>query len=99
MDSDKRKGVFLFLAIVVCVTRVKTHFSKVAPGGPVLYGRDMDETLEAKLRELAEKNGIDPDELIRLAGHTALPDGLDQAVAAVLGDVALFGHALNKVKK
>jgi len=59
----------------------------------------MDENLEAKLRELAEENGVDPDELISLAGQAELPEGLDRVVETLLGDVALFGRALDSLKK
>lgn len=59
----------------------------------------MEKNLEAKLRELAEENGVDPDELISLAGQAELPEGLDQVVETLLGDVALFGHALDSLKK
>ena len=71
------------------------HF--VAPGPALLYALHMDESVETKLRELAEENGIDPDELIALARQSALPDGLDKVVAAVIGDVATFGRALDKL--
>ncbi|MBG0790731.1 MAG: hypothetical protein H0S80_09565 [Desulfovibrionaceae bacterium] len=59
----------------------------------------MDQELEAKLRELAAENGIDPDELISLAEQAGLPDGLDQVVESVLGDVATYARALDKLKE
>lgn len=59
----------------------------------------MDEALETKLRELAEENGVDPDELIGLAKQAGLPDGLEQVVEAVLGDVATYARALDKLKE
>ncbi|BDQ34001.1 hypothetical protein [Pseudodesulfovibrio portus] len=59
----------------------------------------MDENLETKLRELAEENGVDPDELIGLAEQAELPEGLDRVAETLLGDVALFGHALDNIKK
>lgn len=57
----------------------------------------MDETIETKLRELADENGVDPDELVALAQDMTLPEGLDDVVAAILGDVAIFGQALDKL--
>lgn len=59
----------------------------------------MDESVETKLRELAEENGIDPDELIALARQSTLPDGLNEVVSAIIGDVATYGHALDKLKE
>jgi hypothetical protein len=59
----------------------------------------MDENLETKLRELAEENGVDPDELIGLAEQAELPEGLDRVAETLLGDVALFGLALDNIKK
>ncbi|WFS62531.1 hypothetical protein LF599_18040 [Pseudodesulfovibrio thermohalotolerans] len=56
----------------------------------------MDETTLDELRELAERNGIDPDRLLEIAGNDRLPEPLSAAMADVLGDLAIFGQALNK---
>ncbi len=59
----------------------------------------MDETVKNELRRLAEENGVDPDELIELAERESLPRGLDRVAETLLGDVAVFGRALDNLKK
>ncbi|WP_319541732.1 hypothetical protein [uncultured Pseudodesulfovibrio sp.] len=57
----------------------------------------MDKKNIEELRRLAEANGIDPDTLLAIAETDGLPDNLQEAIAAVLGDIAMFGHALDKL--
>lgn len=49
-----------------------------------------------ELRELAEKNGIDPDQLSAIAEADGLPEELRAAMADVLGDLTIFGQALDE---
>ncbi|EGB15061.1 fructose 1,6-bisphosphatase II [Pseudodesulfovibrio mercurii] len=55
----------------------------------------MDETTIQELRELAEQNGIDPDQLLAIGETDGLDPELRRAVADILGDVTLFGQALD----
>jgi predicted O-linked N-acetylglucosamine transferase (SPINDLY family) len=56
----------------------------------------MDETTLNELRELAEKNGIDPDRLLAIAGADRLPEELSAAMADILGELTIFGQALDE---
>ena len=56
----------------------------------------MDETTIKELRELAEKNGIDPDRLLEIAQADGLPVELGAAMADILGDLTIFGQALDE---
>jgi predicted O-linked N-acetylglucosamine transferase (SPINDLY family) len=56
----------------------------------------MDETTINELRELAEKNGIDPDRLLEIAQADGLPEELGAAMADILGDLTIFGQALDE---
>ena len=73
--------------------------TRVALGGVVLYALRMDETTLNELRALAEKNGIDPDKLLEIAGADGLPEELSAALADVLGDLTIFGQALDEKDK
>ncbi|WP_338668499.1 hypothetical protein [Pseudodesulfovibrio methanolicus] len=55
----------------------------------------MDETTLQELRALAEQHGIDPDQLLAIAGADGLPEALSAAMAEVLGDLTIFGQALD----
>jgi len=57
----------------------------------------MDEKNIEEIRKLAEENGIDPDALLSIAEADGLPENLQDAIAAILGDIATFGHALDKL--
>jgi DNA-directed RNA polymerase subunit H (RpoH/RPB5) len=59
----------------------------------------MDENTIQELRELAEKNGIDPDQLLKIAQADGLPEELNAAMADVLGDLTIFGQALDDKDK
>jgi hypothetical protein len=56
----------------------------------------MDETALNELRRRAEQNGIDPERLLEIAKADGLPDDLSAALAEVLGDLTIFGQALDK---
>ncbi|MEZ7198928.1 hypothetical protein AB6M95_19475 [Pseudodesulfovibrio sp. 9FUS] len=56
----------------------------------------MDETTIQELRALAEKNGIDPDQLLEIAEADGLPEELSAAMAEVLGDLTIFGQSLDE---
>ncbi|OIQ49606.1 hypothetical protein BerOc1_01531 [Pseudodesulfovibrio hydrargyri] len=56
----------------------------------------MDETTLDELRALAERNGIDPDQLLEIAEADGLPEELSAALADVLGDLTIFGQALDE---
>lgn len=56
----------------------------------------MDETTIKELRELAEKNGVDPDRLLEIAQADGLPEELGAAMADILGDLTIFGQALDE---
>jgi len=56
----------------------------------------MDETAIRELRELAEKNGVDPDRLLEIAQADGLPEELGAAMADILGDLTIFGQALDE---
>jgi len=58
----------------------------------------MDDTLRNKIRELAEENDLDPEQLETLFDGAPMPEALEKAVESVLGDVELFDLALNKLK-
>jgi hypothetical protein len=60
---------------------------------------DMDESTINELRALAEKNGIDPDQLLEIAGADGLDEELSAAMADVLGDLTIFGQALDEKDK
>jgi nucleotide-binding universal stress UspA family protein len=59
----------------------------------------MDETTLQELRALAEQNGIDPDQLLEIAEADGLPEELSAAMAEVLGDLTIFGQALDEKDK
>ena len=59
----------------------------------------MDETTRQKIIELAEQNGVNPDELLAIETADGLPDELRQAVADVLGDLTLFGRARDELER
>ncbi|WP_272700947.1 hypothetical protein [Desulfovibrio sp. Fe33] len=59
----------------------------------------MDETTLDELRELAEKKGIDPERLLEIARADGLPEELGAAMADVLGDLTIFGLALEEKDK
>lgn len=54
----------------------------------------MDETTLNELRALAEQNGIDPEQLSAIAEADGLDADLRRAVADMLGDLTIFGQAL-----
>lgn len=56
----------------------------------------VDEITIQELRALAEKNGIDPDQLLEIAEADGLPEELSAAMAEVLGDLTIFGQALDE---
>ncbi|WP_319583004.1 hypothetical protein [uncultured Pseudodesulfovibrio sp.] len=56
----------------------------------------MDKTTNQELRALAEKNGIDPDQLLEIAHADGLPEELSATVAEILGDMTIFGQALDE---
>ena len=59
----------------------------------------MDETTRNTIVALAEQNGIAPDQLLAIATADGLPQDLQQAMAAILGDITIFGHALDKLDR
>ena len=63
----------------------------------VLYTEKMDQETKQKIRELAEKNSIAPDELMRIREEDGLPEPLREVVTAVLGDIAVFSRALDEL--
>jgi len=71
----------------------------VARRDVVIYALHMDETTLQELRELAERNGIDPDQLLAIAEADGLPEELSAAMAEVLGDLTIFGQALDEKDK
>ncbi|NDV18828.1 hypothetical protein GO013_05265 [Pseudodesulfovibrio sp. JC047] len=50
-----------------------------------------------ELRALAEKNDIDLDQLLTALEADALPDDVRDTIATILGDITLFGHALDSL--
>lgn len=59
----------------------------------------MDETTRTRIIELAEENGLDPAELLAVETADGLPEELRQAVADILGDLTLFGRALDDLER
>lgn len=59
----------------------------------------MDEALREQIRQLAESNGLDPAALEPLFQSGEVPDEVQEAIAAVLGDVELFDKALSGLDK
>ncbi|MCJ2165700.1 MULTISPECIES: hypothetical protein [unclassified Pseudodesulfovibrio] len=59
----------------------------------------MDETTRQEIMELAERNNIDPEQLLAIATADGLPEDLQTAMAAVLGDISIFGQALDKLER
>ena len=59
----------------------------------------MDQTTLDELRELAEKHGIDPERLLEIARADGLPEEFSAAMADVLGDLTIFGLALDEKDK
>lgn len=57
----------------------------------------MDQETRQRIIDLAEKNGLAPDELLALESADGLPEDLRRAIEAVMGDVATFGQALSKL--
>ncbi|BCS88733.1 hypothetical protein [Pseudodesulfovibrio sediminis] len=55
----------------------------------------MDDTTADLIRALAEKNGLDPDTILAIETADGLPEELRDAMAAVLGDLTMFGQALD----
>lgn len=58
----------------------------------------MDDTLRDRIRQLAEENDLDPEQLEALFDGAPMSDALEKTVGSVLGDVELFEQALNKLK-
>ena len=58
----------------------------------------MDKEIREQLRKLAEEEGLDPEELYAALDGSPMPEALQKAVEAVLGDVELFDLALGKLK-
>lgn len=50
----------------------------------------MDEDLQKRIRQMAEENDLDPDELLRHFSSGDVPDGLMQAMTQVLGAIDSF---------
>lgn len=59
----------------------------------------MDDAQREQIRRLAEENGLDPAALEAVFFSGDMPEELEQAIAAVLGDVGLFGKALEELNK
>lgn len=59
----------------------------------------MDDAQREHIRRLAVDNNLDPAALEALFLSGEIPEELEQAMAAVLGDVGLFGQALEKLDK
>ncbi len=59
----------------------------------------MDDTTIQEIKHLAEQNGLDPEQLLALAGEDKLPAAMKQGMTAILGDIAIFEQALDKLKK
>ena len=59
----------------------------------------MDKATLDKIRESAKKKGIDPDELIKVVRTGTLPPEFEEAITAVMGDLSIFGEALDKLSK
>jgi len=59
----------------------------------------MDEAALKKIVETAKENGIDPKDLLSTIDTGNLPNELQDAIAAILGDVSTFGQALDKLDK
>jgi len=58
----------------------------------------MDDALRQQIRQLAEENGLDPEELERVFVVGDVPEELMSAISGVLGDVSVFSEALGKLK-
>lgn len=103
MHNGIPKGTTLWLVqdsvLLVRFYPSKTISNPIARWLVVLYTWCMDEKTIEELHTLAEENGIDPEALLAIANADGLPENLQDAIAAVLGDVATFGHALNKLDK
>lgn len=59
----------------------------------------MDDAELEKIREIARQNNIDPDDLLAAVGSNPLPDTLQEAILTALGDLAVFGKALDNADK
>lgn len=59
----------------------------------------MEEGLREQIRTLAEANNLDPEALEAALVSGDMPDEMLQAMQAVLGDLDLFGTALDKLGK
>jgi len=57
----------------------------------------MDKETRQRIIDLAEKNGLDPEEILALDSADGLPEDLRLTIEAVMGDVATFGQALTKL--
>jgi len=51
----------------------------------------MDEATLDRIRAAARQNSIDPDELLAAVNTRELPDELQDVIAAILGDIGIFG--------
>lgn len=56
----------------------------------------MEESVRQAILTLAEKSGVDADMLLAAFSSGDMPDELQQAVTAVLGDVDLFDRAVKE---
>lgn len=59
----------------------------------------MDQVLREQIRQLAESNGLNPAAMESLFQSGELPNEVQEAIAAVLGDVELFDKALSGLDK
>ncbi len=59
----------------------------------------MDKATLDKISKTAKKNGIDPDELVKAVRTGYLPPEFEEAITAVMGDLSIFGEALDKLSK
>lgn len=59
----------------------------------------MDDTTLDELRALAEANGLDPEQLLAIGEADGLPDDLRRAMADIMGDLTVFGQAMDGLKQ
>ncbi|WP_319470425.1 hypothetical protein [uncultured Pseudodesulfovibrio sp.] len=59
----------------------------------------MDDALREKIRVLAEKNGLAPEVLEEMLGTGTVPEELEQAMTALMGDISRFAQALDGLDK
>jgi len=59
----------------------------------------MDDTTRQEIKQLADQHDLDPEQLLSLAEKDQLPPVMKQGMTAILGDIAIFEQAVDKLKK